>query len=262
MKTICRDLAAEYDALDTVVSILDDRQWKIVTPFYEWDIKDEITHIAYYDGRAGLAATDPDAFVRHLKEPSPGTLGWNEKSLTPNMGLTIAELMDYWRRERREMLAALEVKKPGDRLPWYGPSMSARSCATARMMETWAHGQDVCDALDIQRPTTDRLRHIAHIGVITFGWSFANRNLDVPEVPIRVELAGPAGDLWTWGPEDAKETVRGSAQGFCLVVTQRRNLTDTDIVTTGNIADKWMQIAQAFAGPAEDGPPPMRDPEQ
>ena len=257
MKTMCRDLAAEYDALDAVVSKLDDRQWQTITPFYDWTIEDEITHIAFYDERGRLAASDPDAFVRHLKEPLPEPDAWNEKILTPKLEQTTAELMDFWRRERKAMLAALAAKQPGDRLPWYGPAMSARSFVTARMMETWAHGQDVYDALGRRRPETDRLRHIAHIGVVTFGWSFANRKLDVPKVPIRVELEGPAGgEPWTWGPEDAMETVRGSALGFCLVVTQRRNVADTDMVTAGSIAEKWMRIAQAFAGPAEDGPAP------
>ncbi|MBW2370460.1 MAG: TIGR03084 family protein [Deltaproteobacteria bacterium] len=258
MKAICKDLTEEYDALDAVVSKLDEAQWKTVTLFYEWDIEDEIIHIAYIDAMAKLAAVDPDGFAQHFEDIKAGRIKINEKTLSPDLNLSIPQLLDYWRRERGDMLAALAVKNPKDRLPWYGPTMSARSFVTARIMETWAHGQDVYDALGLERSATERLRHVAHLGVITYGWSFANRKLAVPETPIRVELAGQGGDLWTWGPEDADETVTGSAQDFCLVVTQRRNVADTNVVATGEIAQRWMQIAQAFAGPAEDGPPAGR----
>jgi uncharacterized protein (TIGR03084 family) len=124
------------------------------------------------------------------------------------------------------------------------------------MMETWAHGQDVADTLGIRRKPTDRLRHVAHIGVTTFGWSHVNRGLKVPEVAVRVELTGPSGDLWTWGPEDAKESVKGPAEDFCLVVVQRRHVDDTALQVKGDTARNWMHIAQAFAGPPVTGPKP------
>ncbi len=256
MEKMCRDLAAEYDHLDAVISELTGEQWETITPFYGWTIKDEITHIAYFDERAGLSAGNPDAFIRHFKEliQNPGI--WNKKTLTPDLDLSIADLLAWWRKERQKLLTMLKEKKPTDRLPWYGPTMSAKSCTTARIMEVWAHGQDICDALNMQRPATDRLHHIAHIGIITFGWSFSNRKLVVPDTPVRIELKSPDNGLWTWGPKDAKQIVKGSAEGFCQVVTQRRNVADTDIITVGNVADKWMQIAQAFAGPPENGPGP------
>lgn len=256
IKEICRDLAAEYNALDAIISELTEQQWEKVTPFYEWTIQDEITHIAYFDERAGLSADNPDAFVHHFNELMQNFKLWNEKTLTPDLDLSIADLLAWWRKERENLLVMLKEKRPKDRLPWYGPTMGAISMAAARIMEVWAHGHDVCDALNIQRPATDRLRHIAHIGIITFGWSFSNRKLAVPETPVRVELKSPGNDIWTWGPKDAEQIVKGSAEGFCQVVTQRRNVADTDIKTTGNIAAKWMQIAQAFAGPPENGPAP------
>ncbi|NNL77908.1 MAG: maleylpyruvate isomerase family mycothiol-dependent enzyme, partial [Desulfobacterales bacterium] len=130
----------------------------------------------------------------------------------------------------------------------YGPPLSAMSFATARIMETWAHGQDVADALGIERVPTDRLRHIAHLGVATFGWSFTNRQMKVPDSPVKVEITSPSGELWTWGPEEANDIVTGSAEDFCLVVVQRRNLADTQLVIKGATARQWMSIAQTFAG--------------
>jgi uncharacterized protein (TIGR03084 family) len=134
--------------------------------------------------------------------------------------------------------------------------MSARSFATARIMEVWAHGQDIFDALQIRREPTDRLQHIAHMGVATFGWSFMNRQMEIPDAEVRVELRAPSGDRWTWGPENATNQIKGSAQDFCLVITQRRNVVDTQLAVTGDTAAQWMTIAQAFAGPPADPPEP------
>jgi uncharacterized protein (TIGR03084 family) len=123
-------------------------------------------------------------------------------------------------------------------------------------METWAHGQDIVDALRIERKPTARLRHIAHLGVRTFGWSFVNRKMEVPDSPVRVELDSPVDDLWTWGPEEAQDEVRGPAEDFCLVVTQRRHVSDTNLIVTGETATQWMSVAQAYAGPPGSGRKP------
>ena len=125
-------------------------------------------------------------------------------------------------------------------------------------MEAWAHGQDVVDTVVGHRPATGRLRHIAQLGVITRQWSYINRRLDAPEDDVRVELDGPARARWAWGAEGADNLVRGPAEDFCLVVTQRRHITDTALELTGETARDWMHRAQAFAGPPTDGPQPGR----
>jgi uncharacterized protein (TIGR03084 family) len=134
--------------------------------------------------------------------------------------------------------------------------MSAASSVTARLMETWAHGQDVFDAVGLVRRPTARLRHVAHLGVATRGWSFRLRGLPVPGTPVRVELTGPDGDLWTWGPEDAADRVSGPAEDFCLLVVQRRHRSATALVVTGPVADQWLDVAQAYAGDPGPGRPP------
>lgn len=154
------------------------------------------------------------------------------------------------------MISAFEKLDPKDRLPWYGPSMSAKSFATARLMETWAHGQDVADTLAVRRTPSDRLKHIAHLGIVTFGWSFATNGLDVPALPVRVELDAPSGDVWSWGPDGADNVVRGTAEEFCLVIVRRRHVDDTNLDIRGEVAFQWMSVAQAFAGPPEKCPEP------
>ncbi|MBW2623083.1 MAG: TIGR03084 family protein [Deltaproteobacteria bacterium] len=255
MEQICKDLTGECEALDAIVSKLDETGWETKTRFNDWTVKDEIAHVAFFDGTGKLSATDPDAFGEHVKAMASGQAE-SMAQLDVLKKMEYADLLIWWRGERMAMIEALAKLNPKDRLPWYGPSMSAVSFTTARLMETWAHGQDVVDVVNGERPATNRLRHIAYLGNITFGWTFTVRQMDVPTVPVRVELTSPSGELWTWGPEDAEDIVRGSAEGFCLVVTQRRHYADTDLVITGETAEKWMSLAQCFAGPPADGPQP------
>jgi uncharacterized protein (TIGR03084 family) len=238
------------------VADLDEAGWNTMTPAEGWNIKDQIRHLAYFDDRAKLAATDPEAFKQYLQK-SMQDLGSYLKHLE-NAGkdLTGAQALEWWRKERKALLNAISPMDRKTRLPWYGPDMSVMSSATARLMETWAHGQDIVDALGLTRAPTDRLKHVAHLGVRTFGWSFVNRQMEVPETPVRVELTGPSGDLWTWGPDDAENSVKGPAEDFCLIVVQRRHLDDCDLAVTGEIANQWMLLSQAFAGPPGQGREP------
>jgi uncharacterized protein (TIGR03084 family) len=256
MEGLCRDLRDEQAVLDTMVAPLAESDWNRATPFGDWSIRDEIIHLAYFDGTGRLAATDEAAFARHVEELINNFSHFEDDYLSAGRSISSSALLSRWRDDREALLRALAVLDPKRRLPWYGPPMSARSFATARLMETWAHGQDIADALGRERPATNRLRHVAHIGVTTFGWSYANRGMTVPNVSVRVELTSPAGDQWSWGPEDAQDSVRGAALDFCLVVTQRRHVEDTDLVTAGEVAREWMRLAQAFAGPPERGPQP------
>jgi uncharacterized protein (TIGR03084 family) len=259
MQPICSDLKWEQGRLDALVDGLAQPVWERLTPCGEWTVKDQISHLAYFDHSARLAATDADKFTRRMIEDLGRVRDMAEAdaiTLARGRALSTRGLLEWWRQERRSLLAALKRLDPKDRLPWYGPPMSARSFATARLMETWAHGQDVYDALGLTRPPSPGLRHVAHLGVATFKWSFSNRGLEVPETPVRVELIAPNGEIWTWEEKDTEEKITGPAEDFCLVVTQRRHLEDTALVAHGAVARKWMQVAQAFAGPPTLGPPP------
>ncbi len=254
MKQICEDLRTEHEALDAVVSSLDEEQWTIMTPSPTWDIKDQVRHLAYFDDRAALSASDPEAFGKHIEEVMGDLEGFMKMLDDVGKDMPIPELMAWWRREREKLLDSLAAIGPKDRLPWYGPPMSALSHGTARLMETWVHGQDILDALRKPRVSTDSVRNIAHLGVKTFGWSYQNRGMEAPQSPVRVELTAPSGSIWTWGPEDAADKVSGPAEDFCLIVAQRRHVDDTRVETIGETARDWMLKAQCFAGPPTDGP--------
>lgn len=255
MKDICQDLMDECESLDAFVAPLSEEQWNRITPFMGWTIKTQIAHLAYFDSTGKLAATDAEAFKKHVAEMFLSEEAYIE-SQRKLRNLTPARVLQDWRLERKALIDALKPLNRKDRLSWYGPPMSALSLATARLMETWAHGQDVIDTLKTKRLPTDRLRHISHLGVLTFGWSFTNRGMKVPDVEFRVELTSPSGELWIWGPGDAIESITGSAEDFCLVAVQRRHVDDTNLTIEGSVMREWMLIAQAFAGPPATGPKP------
>ena len=251
---VLADLAAESTAADALVADLPSAEWRRATPAAGWTIAHQIGHLAWTDEVALLAATDADAFAGVLQNAAGDPYRFvdvaAERAAQQQPPRT---LLAGWRNGRSALAAALAAVPDGTRLPWFGPPMSAMSMATARLMETWAHGQDVADALGVERSATDRLRHVAHIGVRTRDFAYRLRGLPAPAEPFRVELAGPAGEVWTWGPADAAQRVTGPALDFCLLVTQRRNRADLAVEAVGADASAWLDIAQAFAGPPGPG---------
>lgn len=254
--SLCDDLAAEHADLERLVVPLGEAGWDKPTPAEGWAIRDQISHLAFFDDAGRTAIVDPDAFAAALDQVLTDPDGYMEQAVERGRVMPPAEILAWWRSARAALLAAAAPLDPRTRLPWYGPPMGARSFVTARLMETWAHGQDVADALETEREPTDRLRHIAHLGVVTRGFSYTVRGREAPEGDVRVELEGPSGDCWTWGDDTADDGVAGTALDFCLVVTQRRHVTDTDLTVTGPEAHEWMGIAQAFAGGPGPGRPP------
>ena len=257
---LCDDLRAESQELDDLLGRpVDGSIWNLGTRFHGWSVWDEITHLHLFDELAVLALADRDAFMteRRLIEAqlAEGSQisGIARERFANLPGTAIAP---RWRTGWQTLADTLAELDPKARLPWFGPDMSARSFATARMMETWAHGQDVWDALDQRRPPSPRLAHIAQLGVLTFGWSFANRGRRPSGSMPQVHLIGPQGEAWHWGDAASTERISGPALDFCLVVTQRRHVLDTHLEVDGDTAREWMLIAQCFAGPAASPPAP------
>lgn len=256
MDALCDDLVAEHADLDRVVS--DPVRLGESTPAPGWTVGDQISHLWFFDQRAVMAMTDPDAFAADARTLQAAMAATGGTDLSAEVGRALApeELLANWRRDRETLVAHGRQIDPKERVPWYGPAMSARSFITARLMETWAHGQDVVDGLGAQRAATDRLRHVAHIGVGARAFSYVANGRDMPDVPIRVELDAPSGDRWAWGDEHAADRVTGPALDFCLLVTQRRHRDDVAVRAEGAAADEWLDIAQAFAGPPGAGRQP------
>ncbi|GAC1317688.1 MAG: TIGR03084 family metal-binding protein [Chloroflexota bacterium] len=242
------DLAAEHEWLDSIVAPLSETEWSVLTPAEGWTIRDAVAHLAVTDDAAGLAAADPAAFEIYRAARHAGV-----DPFETARGMAAPDLLSLWRANRRRLLHSLNGLEPKTRITWFGPPMAAMSHATARLMETWAHGQDIADTLLVDRAPTARLKHIAHLGVRTRGYSYAQRGLAQPATDVRVELAAPDGGTWTWGDPAAPDRISGTAPDFCLVVVQRRHVDDTDLACHGPRAREWLLIAQAFAGQAGAG---------
>ncbi len=247
------DLRAESDDLETLVAPLPAGRWTDPTPAPGWTIAHQIGHLLWTDRVALTAVTDEAGFAEALQAAAADPTGFVDAGAAELAALPPAELLADWRVTRERLHEALLTVPDGRKLPWFGPPMSAASMATARLMETWAHGLDVADALGVKRAATERLRSIAHLGVRTRDYAFSVNNLAAPAEPFLVELRGPAGGVWSWGPPDAAQRVSGSAEDFCFLVTQRRPLDRLDITARGADAQRWLEIAQAFAGPPGAG---------
>ncbi|GHB43071.1 TIGR03084 family protein [Streptomyces cirratus] len=251
------DLRAEGSELDSLVGELPEAGWAAPTPAAGWTIAHQIAHLHWTDRASLLALTDADGFavMAQVAAKSPDT--FVDEGAAEGVLLGAAELLARWRAGRAALDEALAAADPGARFPWYGPPMKAASMASARLMETWAHGQDVADALGVRRTPTARLRHVARIGVRARDYAYAVRGLRAPGEQFRVELLAPDGaGVWSFGPEDAGQRVTGPALDFCLLVTRRAHRADLALTATGPDAERWLDIAQAFAGPAGSGRAP------
>ena len=261
LEALCNDLAAEHEDLDSIVSSIGADGWDVATPAPGWTVRDQISHLAFFDEQALLASTDPEVFLADLGAVTDADAFMNDPLRTARTWEPEA-VLEWWRKGRSAMLVAFRDADPKQRIPWFGPPMSPASFISARLMETWAHGQDIADALGVERTPTERLKHVAHLGVRARRNSYAANGLEMPEGEVSVEVRSPNGEKWTWDGPDS-DRITGSALDFCLVVTQRRHLDDTDLVIEGPLAIGWMARAQAFAGPPGAGRKPgqfARDP--
>ena len=249
------DLAAEHADLDALVA---GRDLAVPSAAAGWTVGDCLGHLWFFDREATTSLVDPETFSAGLQRIAADPDAYMAAHLDAARALGTA-LLAAAREQRALLLAALAEADPATKVAWYGPPMSPASYATARLMEYWAHGQDIADGLGVARTPTDRLRHVCHLGVRTRAFSFAVRGLDVPAADVRVELTGPHGDVWTWGDPDAADRITGSALEFALVVTQRRFAGDTALTVQGDTAQAWINVAQAFAGAPTTTDPDRHD---
>jgi uncharacterized protein (TIGR03084 family) len=250
---VLNDLTAEGDALEALVVGLDEAGWRTATPAPGWDIATTIVHLAWTDESAIIAGTDKEGWDALVLQAIADPNGFVDAEAFKGAQASGAEILARWQAGRPALVKMLRDYPEGQKLPWYGPPMSPASMGTARFMETWAHALDVADALGVTLEPTDRLKHVAHLGVRTRNYAYVNRGLEAPTEEFRIDLTSPSGEQWSWGPEDAAQTVTGSAYHFCLLVTQRRHRDDLDLVAVGPDANAWLDIAQAFAGPSGEG---------
>jgi len=250
--------AAEGAAVDRLVASLDAAQWSSPTPAPGWTVAHQIAHLAATFRLAALAAARPEAFTKVMSG-----LGANfEANVDHALAEYLAEepdvLLSRWRSERAAAEDALRALPPDTLVPWLVRPIPASVLAAAGMTELIGHGQDIADALGVERRRTDRIGHVVAFAVRTWDFGYLARGLQPPEVPFRFELTAPSGQRWEFGPADSTQRITGPAADFCLLVTRRRHRADLSVVATGEEADRWLDIAQAYRG----SPGPGRRPGQ
>ncbi|MGR3711951.1 MAG: TIGR03084 family metal-binding protein [Shimia sp.] len=248
------DFLEESETLASAIEAHCDGRWDTPTQFKGWTINDVLVHLHFWNRAADLSLTSETEFMAMLGQSLPAI---QKGGLRAMENATIAErgpdLLALWRDYFRDMSTRWQDVDPKARLPWVGPTMSARSSITARQMETWAHGQEVFDLFGVARTDSDRIKNIVVLGVNTFAFSHKLRGQAVPENMPALHLTAPSGEVWEYGDASAGEIV-GSAVAFAQTVTQTRSYLDTDLTVTGDIAREWMENAQCFAGPPNAPP--------
>ena len=247
----------ESDALYKLLINADKNSFKLKTQFKSWTINDVLYHLHVWNIAALLSLKNENEFKEFMQNFMEAVKSGNsareyEKILSDNTeGL---DLLNLWKETYEKISNEFAKSDPKKRVKWAGPDMSVRSSITARHMETWAHGQEIFDQLGFERIDTDRIKNIVVIGVNTFGWTYINRNLSIPEKMPKLSLLSPSNELWEWNEDNEEDIISGSATEFSQVVTQVRNINDTSLKVSGKIANEWMSIAQCFAGPPENPP--------
>jgi uncharacterized protein (TIGR03084 family) len=256
MDEVLADLAAEGDDVDRLVADLPADEWGLRTPSPGWTIAHQVGHLASSDELAILAATDSVGFGARLDALARDFDTSTDADADAAAATPPADVLQRWRAARAGLCDALARVPPGQKVPWMTGPMAPATLATSRIMELFGHGQDIADARRVCRIPTRRIAHVARFGVRTRDFSYVSRGLTPPAEPFRVELVGPAGQLWAWGPEDASQVVSGPALDFCLLITQRRHRVDLAIAARGEEAAEWLDIAQAYVGPPGQGRAP------
>ena len=250
-RSLLDDLRAEEQALDDLLAPMDADAWRRATPAAGWTVADTIRHLLVAELAATRSVRDRKDFVG---ESHGADVETSSAAAAAIAGVSAADddgsgLLAAWRETRLQTLDALAAEPDDARVPWGGREMGVRSLATARLMETWAHGLDCFAAFDVPVVDTDRLRHVAWLGWRTLPYAFAvaRREPPVPLADLRIELTAPSGAAWVYGREDADQVVRGPASAWCRVVTHRwRDPSPAPLDASGPLAVATLDVAQAY----------------
>lgn len=253
LQDVISALTAEGKEVDQLVAGLDADQWTLPTPAPGWTIAHQIAHLASTFRIAGLAASDPVAFAALLSRLSADFAANVNATLAEYLADPPAVLFTRWRTERDTAIKAIAAVPPTELVQWLVRPLPPAILAAAGMMELFGHGQDIADTLRIRRERTDRLWYVVAFGVRTWDFGYQSRKLTPPKEEFRFEITAPSGTVWEFGPIDAQQRISGPAEDFCLLVTRRRHPADLSVTASGAQAQQWLEIAQAYRGPAGEG---------
>lgn len=251
-ESVIEDLQAESLQIDSLVADIEPDRWDTATPAPGWTVAHQVAHLTFVFGIAGLAVEDPDTFTAMTS--TVGERGGLDAVVNADAEQRIAAgpagLLEQWQEVRDKTVAAFRVARPDRPVPWLVNPLPPAVLASAGMMELFAHGQDIADALPRPLLRGRALRHLVTFGVRTWDFGYEARGIEPPAEEFHFSVTGPDGELWEFGDPDATQRIRAGAEDFCLLVTRRRHPEDLAVTATGGSAQQWLHIAQAYRGPA------------
>jgi uncharacterized protein (TIGR03084 family) len=242
VREILSDLVAEQQFLDQSLQRIPIKNWDRVTPSKPWTVRDTISHLADFADLAADTLLGGDKVKEWQKASDLDVL--RQRAIQRGRAMRPQDVIEWWRGGRAKVVEPLSHMTEDDRVEWIEGTMSARTFATFRLMETWAHGLDIYQALEIEVEDTARIRHVCWLGWKTLPYAFKAAGLDYS--PVRVEVIGPGYAKWVYGPDDTDELIKGSASDWARVVVRRIKPKDVRLKVTGENAQKAVEVAQAF----------------
>lgn len=253
MREILSDLVAEQQALDQFLQRISERQWNLPTSAAGWSIKDVVSHLAHSERCAAESLTDGAAVLAPARKDLDK---WTELGVNEGRQMRYQQVIEWWRNSRADVVDALSRMEGTDRVTWLYGDMSARAFGTVRLMETWAHGLDIKDAMEglltfdeeEEDPTADtsRIRHVAWLAHRMLPYAFAEAGESFPESGIRLELMGPRYARWVYGPEDAEDVIKGVAGEWCRIAVRRMDAGDSSLKTEGKNAEIAIRVVRTY----------------
>jgi uncharacterized protein (TIGR03084 family) len=242
VRDILSDLVAEQQFLDQFLQRISLKDWDRPTPAKGWTIRDQISHLADSEeftakviaGTADLSRWESATNLDELRQ----------EAVLKGRKMRPQDVIEWWRAGRAKVIEPLSHMDQGERVEWIGGSISAKTLATSRLMETWAHGLDIYAAMEAEVEDTPRIRHVCWLGWKTLPYAFKAAGEDY--TPVRVEVIGPGYAKWVYGPEDAENLIKGSAGDWARLVVRRRTFEQTRLKVTGEAAQVAVKVAKAY----------------
>lgn len=245
MREILSDLVAEQQSLDQFLQRVAIRDWDRATPAAGWSIRDTVSHLATFEEYAFNALAEGGS--RQVEaDQYPTDEAFTEAGILPGREMRAQDVIEWWRGSRAKVIEELSRSAPDTRVPWFKSDMSAKTFATTRLMETWAHGLDVYSSLGEECEDTIRLRHIAWLGWKSLPYAFELAGKEYSK-PVRIEVLGPQWSKWVFGPEDTDQVIKGQAGEWCRVAVRRMDASDADsLKAQGDVAETALLVARAY----------------
>jgi uncharacterized protein (TIGR03084 family) len=241
------DLAAEQHALACLLDSLSTREWERPSAAAGWSVRDQVAHLADTEEVAADTLTGgPRSFARAVSRYRTAE-DFTAAGCRRGRGRSPAELVGWWQTAAARTRGLLAGRAAAQRVAW-GYGLTVRAFSAGRLMEHWAHGLDISDALAIPAAETPRLRHVARLGLDSLRYALARAHVRWPaDRSLRLELAGADGSPYVFGPREATDVLRGPLVQWCRIAVQRsRGGGPAGLEPTGELAELALRHARAY----------------